>query len=168
MEAVKVWGFAMCTAVVIGSVTTMIVPSIEKQRVMKLVISAFVLAGVISPLLNVIDEIDFSVQALEQDAISSSQIQLDDKALDELEDNVSQALFPIIQEEFTKMNISNEFGITTELEQEQEGISVKNVNITIEDLHMIEKENVRLILEKNLGLEVNIDIGNNGEKQQNE
>ncbi len=163
MEAVKVWGFSMCTAVVIGSITIMIVPSIEKQRIMKLVISAFVLAGVISPLLNVIDEMDISAQALSQDTTSSGYIQLDDNTLEELENNVSQALFPLVQDEFEKMNISNEFGIVVELSQKQDGISVKCVNIWVADLHIIEKENLKILLEENLGLDVNIESGLNGE-----
>lgn len=150
------WGFSMCSAVVIGSIVTMIVPSIEKQKIMKLVISVFVLAGVISPLLNLIDEIDISAEAFKQDSAESSQIMLNQGALEELENNVSQALFSLIQEELEKNNIKNEFGINVELEQKQDGISVKSVNIEVADLHIIEKERIRLLLEENLGLEINI------------
>ena len=168
MEAVKVWGFSMCAAVVVGSIVTMIVPSIDKQKIMKLVISAFVLAGVISPLLNVLDNIDISAQALEQNAVETSQFQLDEETFGELEDNVSQAIYPLIQQELEKMNISSEFGINTELEQKQDGITVKCVNITIADLHMIKKDKIKSSIEDSLGLEINIESQQSGEYSQNE
>ena len=104
MEAVKVWGFSMCAAVVIGSIVTMILPSIEKQKIIKLVISAFVLAGVVSPLLNVINGIDISAQALEQNGTEDSQFQLDENTFQELENSVSQAIFPLIQLEY-RLNV---------------------------------------------------------------
>ncbi len=163
MEAVKVWGFSMCAAVVIGSIVTMILPSIEKQKIIKLVISAFVLAGVVSPLLNVINGIDISAQALEQNGTEDSQFQLDENTFQELENSVSQAIFPLIQQELEKMNIDSDFGINTELAQEQDGISVKCVNITISDLHMIEKDELELLLEDTLGLTISIESEISGE-----
>lgn len=168
MEAVKVWGFSMCSAVVIGSIVTMIVPSIEKQKIMKLVISAFVLAGVISPLLNVIDEVDFSPQVFGQDADAYNQIEIDDNTLEELENSVSQSLFPLIQAELEGMNISNEFGVSVELARESEGIAINCVNITIADLHIIETEKISSAISENLGFDVNINNALNGEKSQNE
>ena len=168
MEAVKVWSFSMCGAVVVGSIVTMIVPSIEKQKIMKIIISAFILIGVVSPLLNVIDEIDISEQVVNQSIIESSIIYLDENSFNELENGVSQAIYPLVQGELDKMNVKAEFGINTELEQQEEGISIKCVNINIADLHMIEKEKIKASIEKNLGLEINIESSIIGEMHNNE
>ena len=168
MEAVKVWGFSMCGAVVVGSIVTMIVPSIEKQKIMKIVISTFILIGVVSPLLNIIDEIDVSEQVVNQSIIESSIIYLDENSFIELENSVSQAIYPLIQGELEKMNVKAEFGINTELEQKEEGISIKCVNINIADVHMIKKEKIKANIEENLGLEINIESSIIGEMHNNE
>lgn len=168
MDAVKVWGFSMCSAVVIGSVVSMIAPSLEKQKMMKLVISAFVLAGVISPMLNLIDEIDLSVQASGESTIETEEFEFDENLLNELENSVSQSLFPIIQIEFEKRNIDYDFGINVELKQGEDGIQVECVNITVMDLHKIEKDELKAIIEKNLGLNVNITAAKFEESNKNE
>ena len=168
MDAVKVWAFSMCAAVVIASIVTMIVPSLEKQKMMKLIISTFVLAGVLSPTLNIIDEIELSVDASAHTAIETERLEIDETSLESLENNVSQALFPIIQDELEKNEFMYDFGLSVELIQEDAGISIECVNITVTDLHKIEKDKLKATLEENLGFEINFCDVNLEEKQQNE
>ena len=168
METVKVWGFSMCTAVVIGSMVSMIAPSIEKQKMMKLIISAFVLAGILSPMLNLIDEIDLSLQASAENIVEEQNYILDENLLNELENNVSQSLFPLIEDELNALNLSTDFGVYTELIQSDDGIEIECVNITVMDLHKIDKDNLKAVLERNIGLPININAANAEENTKNE
>ncbi len=168
MEAVKVWGFSMCAAVVIGSVVSMIVPSLEKQKMMKLIISAFVLTGVLSPMLNLIDKIDLSLQASAENVVEEQYYVLDDDRLSELENSVSQSLFPLVEAELEVLEQSRDFGINTELKQSDDGIRIECVNITVMDLHKIDKDSLKATLEKSLGLPISINVANAEENTKNE
>ncbi|MBQ8868526.1 MAG: stage III sporulation protein AF [Oscillospiraceae bacterium] len=168
MEAVKVWGFSMCAAVVIGSVVSMIAPSLEKHKMMKLIISAFVLAGVLSPMLNLIDEIDLSLQASAENVVEKQDHILDENMLNKLENSVSQSLFPLIDDELDALGLSSDFGINTELKQSEDRIEIECVNITVMDLHKIDKDNLKAALERNLGLTIKINALNAEENTKNE
>ena len=168
LEAVKVWGFSMCSAVVIGSVVSMIAPSLEKQKMMKLIISAFVLAGILSPMLNLIDEIDLSLQASAENVVEEQDIIFDENLLKDLENSVSQSLFPLVKDEIYDFDPSLDFGINTELNQSKKGIQIECVNIAVTDLHKIDKDNLKAALERNLGLSININVLNVEENAKNE
>lgn len=166
MDAVKVWGFSSCVAVVIGSVISMIVPSFGKQNILRIVISAFVLVGMLSPALNIFKNFsvdDFIETNADYNAIEA--YELNDCMLEELQEATTLALFPIVKEELLKFEISEDFGLNIELSQEDYGMKIEKVNITILDLHMIEKETVENYLKKEMGLQVNIDVIENEEKE---
>ena len=61
MDTVKAWCLSGCIALVIGSICTMIVPSIEKYKIIKLTISAFILAGIVVPVSKNIDSINIDM-----------------------------------------------------------------------------------------------------------
>lgn len=167
MEAVKVWGFSMCVSVVIGAIVSMIAPSLGKQKIMKMIISVFVLVGVLSPLINILEANDFSIDALgglDNISSESKEIELSADLLDDLEINVTQSLFPLIKQELSYYKLEEEFGVNVKLNQQKDGISIDCVNITLMDLHKIDQDVLTNDLEKNLGLPISVDvIGNKGE-----
>jgi len=167
LEAVKVWGFSMCVSVVIGAIVSMIAPSLGKQKIMKMIISVFVLVGVLSPLINILEANDFSIDALgglDNISSESKEIELSADLLDDLEINVTQSLFPLIKQELSYYKLEEEFGVNVKLNQQKDGISIDCVNITLMDLHKIDQDVLTNDLEKNLGLPISVDvIGNKGE-----
>ncbi|MEE1279775.1 MAG: hypothetical protein UHH95_02950 [Oscillospiraceae bacterium] len=171
MEAVKVWGISTCVAVIIGSVVAAITPSIGKQNIMRIVISAFVLVGLISPSLKLIEKSEIN---LEEYLITQANVEIDGVSeleqdlLKELEQASAVALFPIFKQELENIGINSEFGIKPQLYQEKEGIEIIKVNITISDLHMIEKEAVLNHLQNKTGLEIDIDVTESEDISKNE
>ena len=138
----------------------MVVPNLEKNRVFKIILSAFILTGLISPILSIINNIDIfdNVETMEYQDYS-----YDQDTLQNIEKNASISLYPIIKNELSKLGVEGEFGLNLSIDQEKEGIKIENVNINIWDLHSIEKEKLQIQLTKNTGLPVKI-VTNEGEE----
>jgi len=132
-----------------------------------MIISVFVLVGVLSPLINILEANDFSIDALgglDNISSESKEIELSADLLDDLEINVTQSLFPLIKQELSYYKLEEEFGVNVKLNQQKDGISIDCVNITLMDLHKIDQDVLTNDLEKNLGLPISVDvIGNKGE-----
>ena len=160
LESVKVFALSMCISLVIGSLLSMVVPNLEKNRVFKIILSAFILTGLISPILSIINNIDIfdNVETMEYQDYS-----YDQDTLQNIEKNASISLYPIIKNELSKLGVEGEFGLNLSIDQEKEGIKIENVNINIWDLHSIEKEKLQIQLTKNTGLPVKI-VTNEGEE----
>lgn len=171
MEAVKVWGISTCVAVIIGSVVAAITPSIGKENIMRIVISAFVLVGLISPSLKLIEKSEINIEEYlitQTDADIGGVSELEQELFNDLEQASVVALFPIFKQELENMGIESEFGIKPQLSQEKDGIEIIKVNITISDLHMIEKEAVLNHLQNKTGLAIDIDVTESEDKGKNE
>ncbi len=161
MEALKVWGISTCAAVVIGSIVAAITPSISKQNIMRIIISAFVLVGLISPSLKLIEKSDFNFDeySIIQSDVNNDGVEvLEEDLLNDLEQSSAVALFPIFKQELENIGIDSDFGIKPQLSQEKDGIKILKVNITVSDLHMIEKEDVLNHLQNKTGLAIDIEV----------
>lgn len=160
METVKVWAISVCVAVVIGSVISMITPAIGKQKIMRIVISAFILSAMIFPALSIIEKNDLLEDTLSNIKIqeNSDSFYLNDEMLLKLEEASVSALYPILKLELSEVGITEEFGINLKLSQQNEGIEIEEVNISISDLHMIKKDEIQNKLKKKTGLPIEIDI----------
>lgn len=159
MEGVKVWCLSVCVALIVGSIISSIVPSLEKFKIMKLTISAFILVGVLFPLIKGIDDGSFNFNDIEQSiVIETENSKMNDEIIEKLQDNVSQSLFPLVKYELHMLNVSDEFGIKTKIKKEENGVSIQSVNITISDLHKNNKDSIRDTLEKNLGLPIDLEV----------
>lgn len=159
MEGVKVWCLSVCVALIVGSIISSIVPSLEKFKIMKLTISAFILVGVLFPLIKGIDDGSFNFNDIEQSiVIETENSKMNDEIIEKLQDNVSQSLFPLVKYELHMLNVSDEFGIKAKIKKEENGVSIQSVNITISDLHKNNKDSIRNTLEKNLGLPVDLEV----------
>ena len=161
MDSVKVLAFSMCISVVVGSVLSMIVPSNAKQNIMKIVISAFVLVGLITPILSLFNKNKFYSNAHTTEAsIRQPQCisELNESVIAELERASASSIFPIFQQELMENGIDEVFGLGIELISQNDGVDIKKVNITIGDLHMIEKDNLEKYLEKKIGLPIEVEV----------
>ncbi len=158
MDAVKVWGFSTCVAVIVGAVAAMIVPSGAKQNIMKLIISSFVLAGMLYPTITLIEKTNFNLDVNAFNSNKNYTYKLNDELLEELKESCISALFPIVKQELNDLGLQDDFGIDIEFSEQKEGLELSSVNITVSDLHMLDKENVTDILKNNTGLKINIDV----------
>ena len=171
MDAIKVWGISTCVAVIIGSIVATITPSIGNQNIMRIIISAFVLNGLILPAYNLIQKSDISFDNIlsENTYIQmENYTDIEDDLLYKLEESCAAALYPIFSDELEKLGINENFGIKPCISQEKEGIKIEKVNIIVSDLHMIDKDDVLSQLSKIIGLNIDIVASESGESQKNE
>lgn len=171
MDALKVWGISTCVAVIIGSIVASITPSIGKQNIMRIVISAFVLNGLILPSYTLIQKSEISFdKIISEDTYAQVEnyCDIEEELLYDLEDACAVALYPIFNEELENLGISAEFGIKPYLSLENDGVEIEKVNIIISDLHMIEKDIILNHLNKKTGLEIDIALSESEEMRKNE
>lgn len=160
MESVKAFCFSVCSAITAGGIFILIAPKASKKGVFRWVVSVFVLAGIISPLLSIgnVNIDDFFASTKTNAEISYSD-KYDRKAIEKLQDITAQTLYSPISDIMKQAGYNGEFGLKVVLEKEKNGISVSCVNIYTEDLHIDEKEKLKSKLEKGLGLKAEISEG---------
>ena len=155
MDNVKVFALSVCVSLVIGSVLSMIAPNIEKNKIFKVILSVFLLTGLISPLSSIRFDNNIS-QALENVQVYEENNELNESIIENIENNAAVSLYPIIKSELNYFGISNEFGLILNFKKEKEGIKIESVNISVWDLHSIDKEKLQSQIAEKTGLPINI------------
>ena len=138
---------------------------------MRIVISAFVLNGLILPSYTLIQKSEISFdKIISEDTYAQVEnyCDIEEELLYDLEDACAVALYPIFNEELENLGISAEFGIKPYLSLENDGVEIEKVNIIISDLHMIEKDIILNHLNKKTGLEIDIALSESEEMRKNE
>ena len=153
MESVKVFALSMCFSLVIGSILSMIAPNMEKNKIFKVILSAFILSGIISPLYSVLGQ---SSLPKNLDTVQAIEYKYNKSTMQSIENSASVSLYPIIKDELDGAGITENFGLKLDLSPEKYGIVIKHVNINIGDLHNIKKEKLQTQITKNTGLPINI------------
>ena len=166
MESVKSFALSTCVSLVIGSIISMIVPNIEKNKIFKVILSAFMLAGLVSPISSLIKNENSVVNISSLDNNKYSDCKYDENTLQNVENSASITLYPVIKGKLESLGLYDDFGINLILSSEKEGIKIKTVNINIWDLHSIEKDKLQADLTKKTGLPINI-VANESEDSQN-
>ena len=162
MDAIKTFGISTCVVLIISSLTSMIVPNISQKNIMRIIISAFILSGMLYSFFEFMDDKNstlnsaFSLEAIDN---SYEEIKYSKEILNSLEECAVNALYPIIDDKLKKYNIE-QFGINVLLNLEKNGVSIKCVNITIYEPHINSIDNVLDELRDELGLDVNINVMN--------
>ena len=156
----------MCVSLVIGAILSMIAPNIEKNKVLKVILSAFILTGLISPLSSIVSNSDFIENINYTEAAKYESYKYDETALKNLEETASISLHPIIMSELSNLGVNDNFGLKLNFDIEKEGVKIESVNISIWDLHSIEKDKLQADLTKKTGLPINI-VANESEDSQN-
>lgn len=158
MDSVKSFALSACISMVIGSIISMIVPNIEKNRIIKLLLSAFVLAGLISPLLSVFKSNNLFKNINTYETNVDADYGYNKNILEDIENSASESLYPIIKDELSRLGFYDDFGVKVEILDKKEGIEVESVNINVWDLHSIEKEKLQVSLTEKTGLPIKIKI----------
>lgn len=164
MESVKLFALSACISIVIGSIISMLVPNIEKTRIFKAVISAFIIAGLIAPLSSIISKGDILNLSDNVAAVEYSNYAYDKSTVENIEDNASITLYPIIKEHLASLGVEQEFGINLNITQEKDGMKIEAVNISIWDLHSIKKEDLINQLSEKTGLPIHIVVNESEEE----
>ena len=159
MDAIKVWGISTCTVLIIASIVSMIAPNISGKNIIRLIISGFILVGILSSLYKLIKNEDFSFSEVDTSALNQ-EVSYSESTIRNLTESVVQSLYPLVSDELEKSGMSEGFGLNVELQEKEDGIAIKKVHISISDKHKNNIENLKLRLEQNLGLKIDFDVVN--------
>ena len=156
MDSVKAWGLSACAALVVGAGVSMIVPSLEKNKMIKLVLSSFMLVSIVSPMLSMINSADFSLDDLIGNESVYSNVEMTDDALKLLENSSCEALYPVISEKIKEYGLDKEFGLSVVLRKKNGGVEIERVDINMGTENIIEINGLEDYLRQNLGLPIEI------------
>ncbi len=160
MEALKTWGISTCTVLIVASLASMIVPNISEKNIMRVLISVFILTGILYPFTKILNSNDFNLNAVFSSKISQQEyeeIEYSEKLINNLEECAVNALYPIINDTMEKHN-AQQFGINVALEAKKDGVEIKCVNITVYEPHINSIDVISNELKDELGLDVNVKI----------
>ncbi len=153
MGGVKALTLTLCAAVILASITSMIIPSERNSKIIKLILSVFVLISLIAPIYKLGSVIGYNLN----DATINSQLNLTKEKADEILSQTSSATFyGLLKPHIENFGIKDDFFIDTEVQYVDDKAVLKSVNIHFDDLHKIEAENLKQYLMKITGINVNI------------
>lgn len=159
MDAVKAWGFSVCGALVVGSLTAMLAPSSGKFKIFRLTVSAFVLIGILTPFLTVFKNNSTSKNAFfseSSEACCMTQC-MQQTLFDRMEEECVLELFPVMRQILLQAGYSEEFGLSVSLKAEDGLLMVDKVHIHLRSLHKIERTELKRLLSQKTGLPIELD-----------
>lgn len=162
MEALKTFGISTCVVLIISSILSMIVPNISQKNAIKILISAFILSGMLYSFTEFINNNDISFDSMfstEKISADNNEIEYPKKILDELEECTVSALYPMISKKIKECDIE-QFGVDVQLESGSDGALIKCVNITIDKQHINNIDAVLKDIENELGLNIKLNVLN--------
>lgn len=157
MEAIKSWGISTCTVIIIASIVSMVTPNISGKNIIKWIVSAFILFGLLLSLFKLIKSEDFSFKHIDTGSVNA-ELNYPDTAIYNLENLVAQSLYPVISSELLKCGVEDEFGLKIKLESKNDGISIKTLHISVSNKHKNDIDDLEIELEKKLGLKIDVDV----------
>lgn len=158
MEALKTWGISTCAVLIIASLISMIVPNISQKNIMRVIISAFILTGMLYPLTKFLSGNNFNLNAAFSSNIFTKEykeLEYSGKILNNLEECVVTALYPLISDKLEQYNI-DQFGVNVMLESKKDGVEIKCVNITVYEPHINSTNDISDKIADELGLDINV------------
>lgn len=157
MEGVKSWCLSVCFSAIIGSIILIISPNIEKQKIIKVVVSAFVLIGILSPVLKVLNTNDPSIDKWFEEyseTMHSKPLEESQNLCNIIEESTIQSLYPIFKEQLNSIGITTDFSLSVDFDLTNEGVVINNVNIGFSNEEKIKKEEIKAFLNEKNSLEI--------------
>lgn len=160
MESIKQWAVCLCAAVLAAGIIVMLAPEGGTKKILKTVVSIFVLCCMIAPLAN-FTGINFSIAEKPQEVAQANS--------DSLESAVNQQVLKASEERIKQMAVNN---------LSAEGINVESVSVNMdiaEDNSIIinqlvivldnapDQQAAESIIKKTMGLECQIKVQESGE-----
>ena len=158
MGSVKLFALSSCMSLVIGAILSMIMPNLDKNKIFRVVLSAFTLIGLVSPIITLFNNNDIPKKAYTDQTSEYERYDYSDSLLQNIENTASESIYPIIHKELNKLGIAQEFGLKLNISPQKEGIEIESVNIFIWDSHSIENENLEKQIAQNTGLPINVEL----------
>lgn len=160
METLKTFAISTCAVLVIASLTSMIVPNISQKNVIRILISTFILSGILYSIFDFVSNNNYSINSAFFTEVNGSeyeQIEYPDKILNSLEECTVNAVYPMIKDELKKYGVE-QFGVTVSLESQKNGVSIKCVNITVHEPHINNIGDISIAIKNQIGLDVNLNV----------
>lgn len=149
MNDVKVITLSLCVAVVVFSSISMIIPNEKNGKIIKMILSIFILICLISPFTKLVKG-DFKY-------IYNTNTQiLEENICNILNDASNGTIYSLLKTPIENYGIVNDFYIDSEVEYKNNSAIFKEINIYFIGDNNIEKSHLEEYIKKSIGINVNI------------
>jgi len=147
MNDVKVLTLSLCISVIVFSMLSMIIPNEKSGKIIKMILSVFILISLISPFTKLVKR-DFNFSSNISSQISEESV------YKILNDSSSDVLYSLIKNQIENYGVENDFYIDSKVEYKNKSAILKDINIYFIGENNIEKNDLKEYIKKNIGLNV--------------
>lgn len=149
MSYVKTLTLSLCITIVIFSIISTITPNEKNGKIIKLILSVFILISLISPFTKMVKS-DFKLT-------EQSDVFISDNSISNVLNSASDdAIYRLLKTPIESFGIDNDFSVVTEVEYENNSAILKEINVYLLGENNIDKNMLMEYIEKTIGLRVNI------------
>lgn len=162
MEAVKQWAVCLCSAVLAAGVIVMLAPEGGTKKILKTIISVFILCCMISPLTGFSD-IEFSVSDRSQEAVQTGSDSLQEVINRQTLNAGAKAIEQLASEALAEEKINAE-SVSVNMDiAEDNSIVINQLDVVLDNAPDCEK--AEEIIKRKMGLACRITVRESGEME---
>lgn len=154
MDAIKGWAAALCVVAVGCTLIQMLAPKDGMGRIFRILIGAFFLCCMVSPLLSLRKMTNLDLNLLPAEIQSSL---LEDKVKEQLDRQISAAVEKIVNQAMENYNLNAEKVETITDTSEDGSIYMKQIILYLDKQSMAQSAAVRQALEQRLGIPIDVE-----------
>ncbi len=155
MADIKVWAMSLCIAAIAGAVIHMLVPNSSLEKMMRLVIAAFFLSCMLSPVLLRIPDLEVTVTQDSQDALNDTRERLGKAVDDQMAAAMHLKVESLLQNKgIAAENISLEYNTV-----EKTRISISQIDLFLESEYTVQKGEIEDYISGQTGVATRVTIG---------
>lgn len=154
MDAIKGWAAALCVVAVGCTLIQMLAPKDGMGRIFRILIGAFFLCCMVSPLLSLRKMTNLDLNLLPAEIQSSL---LEDKVKEQLDRQISAAVEKIVNQAMENYNLKAEKVETITDTSEDGSIYMKQIILYLDKQSMAQSAAVRQALEQRLGIPIDVE-----------
>ena len=148
MNDVKSICFTLCIGVVICSIMTLLIPKIKENKMLKNVLSIFLLVSVLGSVAAIPKSVSFDVNSITPDINTSIERNIVEYIEKTVYDNIKKAI--------KKEGINEKYSLNVDVSYENDSVILNYANISFEPPHKINIDELKNKIKNELGIIVDI------------
>lgn len=154
MDAVHQWALGICLTVLINAVVHYVIPSGSMEKMLRLVLGVFVLCGILLPLSKTLPSLDWEMEKPTETIHDTDGFagEVERQIFSQAEQNIKQVVIVELEKNgYPWKNVSVRMDTN-----EDRGIVINQVVVTLDKDALVQKEELTAHLEKTLGLKTEV------------
>lgn len=159
MDAVKEWGISLCIAILAGAAVHMLSPSSSMQKILKIVVSIFLISSMFYPLLQLNGDFDLTLSEMSEgnmeEALGSVQEEVNRQMIQNTENTVAR----LIRDQMTDFETPpDEITVTADVDEEG-NLFIQEIIIEVPREYISNKYAITERIKQQLGFDCTVTEG---------